>query len=188
MRAPSTQADRLEAPGRGRTFAREQPRSRVVTSMIVRLRTFAMLLPMLGCGASQPGAAASADAVAAVLDDWHAAAAEADEERYFAHFARDGVFLGTDATERWTVAEFRAYAHPHFERGRAWTMRATERHVRVRDDLAWFDEALVSEGLGRVRGSGVLHRSAGTWKILHYVLSFTIPNDTVPALRDLLAG
>ena len=37
-------------------------------------------------------------AVAAVLDDWHAAAAVADEARYFAHFAPDSVFLGTDAT------------------------------------------------------------------------------------------
>jgi len=74
------------------------------------------------------------------LDDLHDAAARADEERYFAHFARGGVFLGTDATERWDVAAFRAYAHPHFARGKAWSLRGVRRNVAVRGDLAWFDE------------------------------------------------
>ena len=46
-----------------------------------------------GCGASS--APPTVEAVAAVLDDWHAAAAAADEERYFSHFASDGVFLGS---------------------------------------------------------------------------------------------
>jgi hypothetical protein len=36
-------------------------------------------------------------------------------------FAPDGIFIGTDATERWTVAEFKAYAKPHFDKGRGWT-------------------------------------------------------------------
>ena len=56
--------------------------------------------------------------IAAVLDDFHAAAADADEERYFGHLAASGVFLGTDATERWTKEQFRAYAHPHFAKGK----------------------------------------------------------------------
>src|SRR5205085_2708511 len=67
--------------------------------------------------------------VAKVLDDWHDAAAKADEPRYFAHFAETGVFLGTDATERWPVAAFRVYAHPHFSSGKAWTRKPSERHV-----------------------------------------------------------
>ena len=37
--------------------------------------------------------------VAAVLDNWHQAASVADEARYLGHFAPDGVFMGTDATE-----------------------------------------------------------------------------------------
>src|SRR5688572_14940434 len=47
-----------------------------------------------------------------VLDDFHAAAAASDLDRYFGHFAARGVFLGTDASERWDVAAFRAYAAP----------------------------------------------------------------------------
>ena len=40
-----------------------------------------------------------AQQVAAVLDDWHQAASVADEARYFGHFAPNGIFMGTDATE-----------------------------------------------------------------------------------------
>src|SRR5215468_6586601 len=67
--------------------------------------------------------------IATLLDDWHAAAGAADENRYFGHFAPNAVFLGTDATERWTLEEFRRYAHPHFAKGRAWSFRALPRHV-----------------------------------------------------------
>lgn len=45
-------------------------------------------------------------AINAVLDDFHDAAAKADGDRYFKHFAPRAIFLGTDATERWSVDEF----------------------------------------------------------------------------------
>jgi len=122
----------------------------------------------------------------AALDDFHDAAARADEERYFAHFAPDGVFLGTDATERWNVAAFRAYAHPYFARGKAWTFRGIRRDVTIRGDLAWFDEDLETQNLGPARGSGVLSLRGGRWLIEQYVLSITIPNDRFRAVRDLL--
>src|SRR5438552_14617846 len=78
--------------------------------------------------------AAAQEAIARGLDDFHDAAAKADEPRYFAHFAKDGVFLGTDATERWDVTAFRAYAHPHFAKGKAWTMRASRRAIAFAAD------------------------------------------------------
>jgi len=126
-------------------------------------------------------------AIEGVLDDWHDAAAQADEARYFGHFAADGVFLGTDATERWNVEEFRAYAHPHFERGRAWVFRATERNVEIEGELAWFDEALDTEGLGPARGSGVLRRESGVWHIVHYNLTITVPNERFREVKELLS-
>jgi uncharacterized protein (TIGR02246 family) len=118
-------------------------------------------------------------AVETVLDGWHAAAAAADETRYFDRFAPDGVFLGTDATERWTVEEFRRYAHPHFAKGKAWSFRAVSRHVTFSENgaVAWFDEALDTPNLGPARGSGVLVRIAGEWKIAQYNLSIPIPNE-----------
>lgn len=126
--------------------------------------------------------------VAAVLDDWHAAAAASDEARYFAHFAADGVFMGTDATERWDVAAFRSYAHRPFSEGRGWVMRAVRREVVIRGDVAWFDEDLETVNLGPARGTGVLIRDGGPWRIAHYSLTITVPNERFDAVRGLLSG
>lgn len=128
--------------------------------------------------------------VGSLLDAWHAAAAAADEERYFSHFAPDGVFLGTDATERWTVAEFRAWARPHFAARKTWTFRAVSRHVAFSRDggVAWFDEALATGSLGPCRGSGVLLRTRAGWKIAQYNLSIPIPNAIVGEVVKRIAA
>lgn len=138
------------------------------------MRLAALLLPLAACAVPRGG---DARGVEATLDQLHAAASAADEERYFACFAADGVFFGTDATERWSVAEFRAYAHPHFSRGKGWTYQPRDRHVFVQGDVAWFDERLDHASYGELRGTGVLRREAGTWKIVQYNLAFPIPND-----------
>jgi hypothetical protein len=151
---------------------------------------------LLGCAtapAPVPDAIpdSSVEAVARVLDDWHAAASEADEEHYFEQFAADGVFLGTDASERWTVEQFRAYAHPHFASGRGWTYVPSDRHVFFSADgrLAWFDEKLENEKYGQLRGTGVLRWVEGRWKLAHYSMSFTIPNEiTSDALAVIRGG
>ncbi|MBI3298256.1 MAG: nuclear transport factor 2 family protein [Elusimicrobia bacterium] len=127
-----------------------------------------------------PAAARTPDAaVAAVLDDWHAAAAKPDEERYFAHFAPDAVFIGTDAWERWDLEAFREYAHKRFVTGKGWTLVPSDRHVSFSPDgkTAWFDEAVTSQSYGLSRGSGVLVRSGDRWLIAQYNLSVPIPND-----------
>src|SRR3954468_22057616 len=126
--------------------------------------------------------------IARELDDFHAAAAAADEERYFAHFAPGGVFVGTDATERWDVPSFRAYAHPHFAKGKAWTFRGVRRRIAVRGDVAWFEEDLETQNLGPARGSGVLTWMDGRWRIAQYVLSITIPNERFRDVRELLTS
>lgn len=142
-----------------------------------------------------PVTAASPEAIAAaetdvgrMLDEWHAAAARADEEAYFSHFARDGVFLGTDATERWDVKAFRAYAHPHFARGKAWSFRAVRRAVRAAPsgDVFWIDEDLDTPNLGPARGSGVIVREGGHYRIAHYNLSVPIPNERFRDVRRIL--
>jgi hypothetical protein len=131
-------------------------------------------------------------AIAAVLDDWHDAAARAAEDRYFAHFAEGGVFLGTDATERWDVPAFRAYAHPHFARGKAWSFRAVRRSIEIAPGaaVAWFDEDLDTPNLGPARGSGVLVRRAPgePWRIAQYNLSVPIPNERFDEVKRLIAG
>lgn len=158
-----------------------------------------VLLVVVGCGAPAPAPAVAGaraavtdatvtDQVSAMLDDWHAAAADADEARYFGHFAAFGVFLGTDGTERWTVPEFRSYAHPHFERKKAWRFRASRREITFVGDVAWFDEDLLTENLGPARGTGVVVREGGVWKVAQYNLSVPIPNDRFKSVRALIDG
>jgi len=149
-----------------------------------------LLIVLSGClaCASAPRRASLDDqrAVGAALDDFHEAAAHADEERYFAHFAPAAVFLGTDATERWDVAAFRVFAHPFFARGNAWSFHATRRAVVVRGETAWFDEDLATDTLGPARGSGILVLRDGRWLLEQYVLSVTIPNERFREVRQLL--
>lgn len=129
-------------------------------------------------------------AIGQTIDAWHAAAARADEDAYFAFFTPDAVFLGTDPTERWTRDAFRQWAHPRFATGKAWTMRATNRWISLSPDggVAWFDEDVTSEGLGPVRGSGVLLRIGGAWKIAQYNLSAPIPNDRFDEVKRLISA
>lgn len=118
-------------------------------------------------------------AIEAVLDDFHRAASEPDGARYFGHMTEHAVFLGTDATERWSRAEFEAFAAPYFDSGQGWTYEKLERHVYLAPDAAtaWFDERLWNESYGECRGTGVLRRAADVWRIAHYNLVFPIPND-----------
>lgn len=144
-------------------------------------------------GATSSAALAEAEKeIRAVLDDWHDAASRADEARYFGYFADAAVFLGTDATERWDVAAFRAYAHPHFARGKAWSFRAVRRAITVAPDglHAWFDEDLDTPNMGPARGSGVLVRGApgAPWRIAQYNLALTIPNERLDEVKALLRG
>ena len=138
-----------------------------------------LLLVLLLCACATTPAGDPRPAINAAIDDWHDAAADADETRYFAAMAPEFVFLGTDATERWDVAAFRTFAHPYFAKGKAWTFTPRDRHVILspRGDVAWFDEKLDSASYGECRGTGVLRRVAGAWKIAHYNLTIPIPND-----------
>ncbi len=129
-------------------------------------------------------------AIEKVLDTLHDAAAKADEDRYFNLYAPGAVFLGTDAAERWTLTEFKAFAHPYFAKGKAWTYTPVKgtRHIGLEGehhDVAWFDEQLENDTLGRCRGSGVLVRTGDTWKIRQYNLTMLIPNDVAAEAAKL---
>jgi ketosteroid isomerase-like protein len=153
----------------------------------------------LGCAAAPPAPAstlpppdpAASAAIHAVLDDWHRAAAAADEPRYFSHFTGDAIFLGTDKTERWDVPAFQKFAHPFFAKGKAWSFTPVRRDVIVGAGgaIAWFDEDLDTPNLGPTRGSGVIVRDpGGAWKIAHYNLAITVPNDRIKAVKNVITG
>ncbi|MDR2780210.1 MAG: nuclear transport factor 2 family protein, partial [Synergistaceae bacterium] len=104
--------------------------------------------------------------VSNTLDLLHHYASKADGARYFALFAEDAVFIGTDSAERWGLDEFRTYAQKRFDTGIGWGYRALSRHVYLSSDkkTAWFDE-LLEHTEGIARGSGVLLLEGGGWKV-----------------------
>jgi dienelactone hydrolase len=124
------------------------------------------------------------------LDALHAGAHLASEAAYFDLFAPEAVFIGTDASERWSVDEFRDYARPHFSQGKGWTYWPRERHVNLLPggQAAWFDELLDNPKYGTARGSGVLRLEpgSGTWRIVQYNLSFPIPNDLAERVTRMI--
>ncbi|MFT5680865.1 MAG: ketosteroid isomerase-like protein [Myxococcota bacterium] len=128
-------------------------------------------------------------AIHATLDAFHTAAAEADGQTYFALLAPDAVFIGTDASERWSRSEFETFARPRFEGDSAWIYTPIERHITVLDsgDFAWFDERLSHARHGETRSSGVLQRTEAGWRIRQYVLSFAIPNAAAAEVVAVIA-
>jgi hypothetical protein len=136
------------------------------------------LLSLIGLR-SLANAADSSAQVEKTLNQFHEAAAKAEGKTYFGLFAPEGVFIGTDASERWTVEEFRKYAEPHFSKGKGWTYLPKQRHVHFApgEEIAWFDEILESASYGVCRGTGVLRKIGGAWKISQYHLTIPVPNE-----------
>lgn len=118
-------------------------------------------------------------AIDKLMNEWHHAAAIADFDAYFGALHENSIYIGTDATERWTKKEFIAFAKPFFDRKKAWDFKAINRHIALSKDgkTAWIDEVLNTTNMSLCRGSGVLILENGKWKIMQYVLSMTIPNE-----------
>lgn len=140
-----------------------------------------LALALLASPALAAPPVSDAAAVSSVLDAFHAAAARADGQAYFDLFTPDAVFIGTDASERWGVEAFKASAAPLFAKGKGWVYHPRSRHVTIAPVpcrcVAWFDELLDSDSYGTSRGTGVLVKAKGRWKVAQYALTFPIPND-----------
>ncbi|MBU6331227.1 MAG: nuclear transport factor 2 family protein [Bacteroidetes bacterium] len=119
------------------------------------------------------------------LDRYHRAAAEVRFDDYFGMMTDSAVFVGTDAGEHWRKSAFMEYARPHFDKGKAWTMRAVERHLHfsVDSQFVWFEE-LLDTRMKLCRGSGVMSRHGQDWLIEQYVLSPTVPNSLMKEVID----
>ena len=121
-----------------------------------------------------------------LIDNWHKAAGTADEDIFFGSMGKKGIYIGTDKTERWEKAVFEKWAMKYFQRESAWDFTPIERAVYFSDDhqVAWFNETL-DTWMGVCRGSGVLEKEMGEWKIQHYHLSVTIDNDLIDGFLKL---
>ena len=123
------------------------------------------------------------------LNNWHLAASKADENIFFSSMASNGIYIGTDATERWTRDEMQIWSKKYFDRGSAWDFKPIERKINFSSDrkTAWFNETL-NTWMGVCRGSGILIKSGESWKIQQYHLSVTVPNDLIEGFVKLVGA
>lgn len=113
-----------------------------------------------------------------LIDKWHKDVASYDFDSYFEVMSEDAVFIGTDASENWNKQEFMLFSKPFFEKKKTWDFKPLQRNIYISEDgkTIWFDE-LLNTWMKICRGSGVVVKEKNEYKIKHYVLSFTIPND-----------
>ena len=156
----------------------------MATELLRRSVSLAGLLAALAVFA--PAKASPQAEAEAVLDSLHRYASEAALEPYLSLFTEDGVFLGTDRSERWPLAEFAPYVSARFATGTGWTYHPAERQLAFSEDgtLAWFDEVVVGTRMGPCRGTGVLRKTAEGWRIAHYSLTLLVPNDLAQSVVD----
>ena len=135
-----------------------------------------LLIALLAIGAESK---ATNQTIDELLDGFHSAAENSNFDAYFSHFSSNGYFLGTDAAERWSVEAFKNYARPAFSAGRGWRYLVLSRNLEFVSGLevVWFDETLMNASLGKCRGTGVVVKENGQWKIAHYSLTLLIPNE-----------
>lgn len=143
---------------------------------------FAVFIFVLNCtSVSAQGSSGKDKAeIGMMLDSFNTAAAKADFTTYFSYFAEESSFIGTDATEIWDKKAFKVWAKPYFDKKTTWNFTSLKRNIYFSKDgkLAWFDELLDTQ-MKICRGSGVLEKIGGQWKIRQYVLSMTVPNEVV---------
>jgi ketosteroid isomerase-like protein len=149
---------------------------------IVIIPVLFLLIPFLTSAQDQ-----EKEEITQMLDTWHKAAANADQQAYFDVIADDGIYIGTDASEIWTKQEFFVWSKQYFDKGKAWSFTAIKRNIYLSEDrsIAWFDELLQFTG-GVFRGSGVLCEKDGQWKLKHYVLSLPVPNEKFKGVMEVM--
>lgn len=126
-------------------------------------------------------------AIDEMINNWHKAAATADEDVFFGSMTEDCIYIGTDKSERWLRDELKDWSAEYFKRDKAWAFTPIEREIYFSDDekLAWFNETL-DTWMGVCRSSGVVTLVDGEWKLKHYHLSITVPNDVVKDFIELV--
>ena len=121
-----------------------------------------------------------------LVDNWHLAASNADYNGYFGEMDESFIFLGTAPGERWTKEEFSSFSKPYFDKGKAWDFKASNRkwNFSKNGKMAWFDEDLDTWMRG-CRGSGILFKKQGEWKIVYYNLTVLIENEKIQPFIEL---
>lgn len=118
------------------------------------------------------------------IDNWHKAAAVADEDTFFGSMTENCIYIGTDKTERWKRDELKKWSEKYFQRESAWSFKPYDRDLHILNDIVWFSE-LLDTWMGVCRGSGILRKTKEGWKLEQYHLSVTIDNDKIESFLKL---
>ncbi len=134
-----------------------------------------------------PGDEQTESTIDSLINAWHHAASVADENAFFGRMTEDGIYIGTDPTERWKRDELKEWSKKYFEGESAWSFTPMSRNITVAPggQIAWFDE-LLDTWMGVCRSTGIMEKRDGEWMIVHYHLSVSMPNDLLDAYRLLL--
>lgn len=116
-----------------------------------------------------------------LMNNWHKDVIALELDAFFDLMTDDFFYLGTDPSERWSKQEFRKFCAPYFiDKKQTWKFFPKQRFWDFSDDgsVAWFDENL-DTWMEECRGSGVLEKIDGEWKISQYNLTVLIENEKI---------
>jgi hypothetical protein len=146
---------------------------------MIKIIIFFVLLLTIGCASQKTITNSSTKKdINYLVNKWHKDVASVNYDSYFDLMDTESIFIGTDNSENWTKEAFQKFAKPFFDRKKTWEFTSIERHIYFskNHNIAWFDE-LLNTWMGICRGSGVLEFNDNKWKLKHYVLSVTVPNE-----------
>ena len=154
----------------------------------MRLHICAFLLSgslTAACAAAQSPADDAAD-VRAAVNAFQTAMDTGDGPTVMKYIADDALMM-----EAGTIENRMEYEKNHLpadlEFAKGMTAKRMPVQQSIRGDVAWLDEDLETANLGAARGSAVLVRGEdGVWRIAHYNLAITVPNERFDEVRALL--
>lgn len=117
------------------------------------------------------------------LNTLHHSEATANIRGYFGCYLNENCrFLGTDASENWSIKQFLEYSKEAFKMTSAWeyTLIPGTRlcFEMVTNQVVNFDELLLAKSFKcTARGSGTMIKKDNYWFITQYHLTFPTPND-----------
>jgi hypothetical protein len=121
------------------------------------------------------------------LDALYQAGTENDVTAFLALLSADAVFIGMDGSNRLQGQSLRRFLNERFSQQEGWGYLSRDRELRVSEDgsVAWFEESLEHDALGRGWGSGVMINSSEGWKIAQYNLTVSASNDIATSVLPI---
>ena len=146
-------------------------------------------ITFLGCTHSNKNQSESyqIETIDQLISNWHQSAANANLDEYMNLMDSSFIYVGTDATEKWSKKEFALFCKPYFDKKKTWDFKSLDRTINIssNQNTAWFYEILETH-MGTCRGSGILKLYNQQWKLKQYVLSLAIPNEDMNKVKQVI--